>query len=69
MVPNQCLYMHQHAVRTAATLYSEGTLTLTEAATQAGVTPAGLQRFVARFGLAAAPQSTETRKRVHVTAD
>jgi hypothetical protein len=61
--------MHQHAVRTAATLYSEGTLTLNEAATQAGVTPAGLQRFVARFGLPAVSQSTETPKTVQVTAD
>jgi hypothetical protein len=61
--------MHQHAVRTAATLYSEGTLTLGAAAKQAGVTPARLRRFVQRFGIPAVTPETGAREQVQVTAD
>jgi hypothetical protein len=61
--------MHQHAVRTAATLYSEGSLTLDAAAKQAGVTPTRLERFVQRFGLPTAPHTAETRDTVRVAAD
>ena len=61
--------MHQHAVRTAATLYSEGSLTLDAAAKQAGVTPARLERSVRRFGLPTATRTTETRETVRVAAD
>jgi hypothetical protein len=61
--------MHQHAVRTAATLYSEGSLTLDAAAKQAGVTPTRLERFVQRFGLPTAAHTAETRDTVRVAAD
>lgn len=61
--------MHQHAVRTAATLYSEGSLTLDAAAKQAGVTPTRLERFVRRAGLPAPATTTETRETVQVAAD
>jgi hypothetical protein len=61
--------MHQHAVRTAATLYSEGSLTLDSAAKQAGVTPTRLEWFVQRFGLPTASHTTETRDTVRVAAD
>jgi hypothetical protein len=60
--------MHQHAVRTAATLYSEGSLTLDAAAKQAGVTPTQMERFVQRAGLPT-PATAETRETVRVAAD
>lgn len=61
--------MHQHAVRTAATLYSEGSLTLDAAAMQAGVTPTRLERFVTRFGLPTPETTHQTRDSVRVAAD
>ena len=61
--------MHQHAVRTAATLYSEGSLTLDAAAKQAGITPTRMERFVSRFGLPTTEQAHETRDTVRVAAD
>lgn len=61
--------MHQHAVRTAATLYSEGSLTLDTAAKQAGVTPTRMERFVARFGLPEPETTHRTRDSVRVAAD
>jgi hypothetical protein len=42
--------MSQHAVRTAMTLYQNGTLDLTTAARQAGISPDRLRRSVDRIG-------------------
>ena len=61
--------MHQHAVRTAATLYSEGSLTLDAAAKQAGVTPTRMERFVRRFGVTPPTTTTEPTETVRVAAD
>ncbi|MCY4730177.1 hypothetical protein KY092_06365 [Natronomonas gomsonensis] len=42
--------MSQHAVRTAMTLYQNGTLDLETAARQAGISPDRLCRAAERFG-------------------
>jgi hypothetical protein len=60
--------MHQHALRTAATLYSEGTLPLTVAAKQAGVTQTRLLRCVQRSGLPVVEPEHETDERVRLLA-
>lgn len=61
--------MHQHALRTAATLYREGTWTLETAANHAGVTPEHFEQTVERYGLAVAEHATETAEKVRVAAD
>lgn len=61
--------MYQHAIRTAATLYVEGTWDVETAASQAGVTPAALEHAVERYGLTAAKLELESTGRVQVTAD
>lgn len=62
--------MHQHAMRTAATLYTEGTLDAETAAKQAGVTPTRLEHFVERCGLSVAALDAESPTgRVRVAAD
>jgi predicted HTH domain antitoxin len=43
--------MHQHAVQTAITLCESGTLTLDQAARQAGTTPDRLQRTLRTYGV------------------
>ena len=58
--------MQQHALRTALTLYADGTLSLETAARRAGVTPDRLRRAAARRGR----DSTVTEaERVTVGAD
>ena len=42
--------MQQHALRTALTLYADGTLSLETAARRAGVAPDRLRRAAARCG-------------------
>ena len=61
--------MHQHAMRTAATLYAEGTWDVETAASQAGVTPTALEYAVGRYGLTATELELESTGRVRVAAD
>jgi len=61
--------MHQHAMRTAATLYAEGTWDVETAARQAGVTPTELEHLVERYGLAVSELDLESTGRVRVAAD
>lgn len=62
--------MHQHAMRTAATLYTEGTLDVETAAKQAGVTPTRLEHYVERCGLSVSGLEAEVSTgRVRVAAD
>ena len=61
--------MHQHAMRTAATLYTEGTLDVETAAKQAGVTPTRLELYVERCGLSASALDVDSTGRVRVAAD
>jgi len=62
--------MHQHAMRTAATLYTEGTLDVETAAKQAGVTATRLEHYVKRCGLTASSLGADApRGRVQVAAD
>ena len=60
--------MQQHALRTALTLYADGTLSLETAAGRAGVAPDRLRRAAARRGRDRDPAVTET-ERVTVGAD
>ena len=60
--------MQQHALRTALTLYADGTLSLETAARRAGVAPDRLRRAAARCGRDRDPTVTET-ERVTVGAD
>jgi hypothetical protein len=62
--------MQQHALRTALTLYADGTLSLETAARRAGVAPDRLRRAAARRGRDRDrdPTVTET-ERVTVGAD
>jgi len=61
--------MQQYAMRTAATLYVEGTWDVETAARQAGVTPTRLEHVVERYGLAVSDLDTESTGRVRVAAD
>jgi len=61
--------MHQHAMRTAATLYVEGTWDVETAARQAGVTPTELEHYVERCGLAVSALDAASTGRVRVAAD
>jgi hypothetical protein len=56
-------------MRTAATLYAEGTWDVETAARQAGVTPAELEHLVERYGLAVSELDLESTGRVRVAAD
>lgn len=60
--------MSQHAVRTAMTLYQNGTLDLTTAARQAGISPDRLSRSVDRLGGATTTARTDPEP-VAVRAD
>lgn len=60
--------MQQHALRTALTLYADGTLSLETAAGRAGVAPDRLRRAAARRGRDPDPTVTEA-ERVTVGAD
>ena len=60
--------MQQHALRTALTLYADGTLSLETAARRAGVAPDRLRRAAARRGRDRGPTVTEA-ERVTVGAD
>ncbi|MFT4910029.1 MAG: hypothetical protein ACI9TI_001197 [Natronomonas sp.] len=60
--------MHQHALRTAMTLYEGGTLDLSTAANQAGVSPDRLRRAVQRAG-GSVPTPEVDAGRVAVGAD
>jgi hypothetical protein len=62
-------HMHQHAMRTAATLYAEGTWDVETAARQAGVTPTELKHVVERYGLTTTELEFESTGRVRVAAD
>jgi hypothetical protein len=59
--------MHQHALRTAATLYVDGTWTKDAAAKYAGVRPTRLEETVENLGLDRS--TTERAKKVRVAAD
>ena len=61
--------MHQHAMRTAATLYAEGTWDVETAATSAGVTPTELEHVVERYGLTTTELDVASTRRVRVAAD
>jgi hypothetical protein len=61
--------MHQHALRTAATLYVDGTWTRDAAAKYAGVRPIHLDETVENMGMTVPETPTETREPVPVTAD
>lgn len=62
--------MHQHAMRTAVTLYAEGTLDVETAAKQAGVAPTRLEHYVERCGLPVSALDAESPAgRVRVAAD
>jgi predicted HTH domain antitoxin len=62
--------MQQHALRTALTLYADGTLSLETAARRAGVTPDRLRRAAARRGRDRDRDPTVTdTERVTVGAD
>lgn len=64
--------MTRHALRTALTLYQDGTLDLETAATQAGVAPAALERALARTGRRVEARETapeRERERLSVGAD
>ena len=62
--------MQQHALRTALTLYADGTLSLETAARRAGVAPDRLRRAAARRGRDRDRDSTVTEtERVAVGAD
>jgi hypothetical protein len=56
-------------MRTAATLYAEGTWDAETAARQAGVTAAELEHVVERYGLTATELEVERTRRVPVAAD
>jgi hypothetical protein len=56
-------------MRTAATLYAEGTWDVETAARQAGVTPTELEHLVERYGLAVSELDLESTGRVRVAAD
>ena len=60
--------MQQHALRTAMTLYEAGTLDLSTAASQAGVSPDRLRRAVRRAG-GSVPTPGMDAGRVAVGAD
>ena len=60
--------MQQHALRTALTLYADGTLSLETAARRAGVAPDRLRRAAARCGRDRDPVAADT-ERVTVGAD
>ena len=62
--------MHQHAMRTAVTLYTEGTLDVETAAKQAGVTATRLEHYVERRGLTVSGLEADAPTgRVQVAAD
>jgi predicted HTH domain antitoxin len=62
--------MQQHALRTALTLYADGTLSLETAARRAGVAPDRLRRAAARRGRDRDRDLTVTEaERVTVGAD
>jgi hypothetical protein len=56
-------------MRTAATLYVEGTWDVETAARQAGVTPTELEHYVERCGLAVSALDAASAGRVRVAAD
>jgi hypothetical protein len=56
-------------MRTAATLYVEGTWDVETAARQAGVTPTELEHVVERYGLTPTELEIEPTRRVRVAAD
>jgi hypothetical protein len=56
-------------MRTAATLYAEGTWDVETAARQAGVTPGELEHLVERYGLTTTELEIEPTRRVRVAAD
>ena len=60
--------MQQHALRTALTLYADGTLSLETAAGRAGVAPERLRRAAARYGRDRDPVTADA-ERVTVGAD
>ena len=60
--------MQQHALRTALTLYADGTLSLETAARRAGVAPDRLHRAAARRGRDRDPVTADA-ERVTVGAD
>ena len=60
--------MQQHALRTALTLYADGTLRLETAARRAGVAPDRLRRAAARHSRDRDPTVTDA-ERVTVGAD
>lgn len=64
--------MTQHALRTALTLYQDGTLDLQTAATQAGVPAESLERALASTGRPVEVRETDperARERVSIGAD
>jgi len=62
--------MQQHAMRTAATLYTEGTLDVETAANHAGVTATRLERYVERCGRSVSSLEADAPAgRVQVAAD
>lgn len=64
--------MTQHALRTALTLYQDGTLDLRTAAAQAGVSAESLERALARTGRpveAREPEPERDLERVSIGAD
>lgn len=61
--------MHQHALRTAATLYVDGTWTRDAAAKHAGVRPTRLDRMVEKLGLSVPESTAESAEAVPVVAD
>ena len=60
--------MKQHALRTAMTLYEDGTLDLSTAANQAGIPAERLRRAVRRTG-ESPPTATAETDRVSLYAD
>jgi hypothetical protein len=56
-------------MRTAATLYAEGSWDVETAAKQAGVTPTQLEHYVERCGLAVSALDAASPGRVRVAAD
>lgn len=63
--------MTQHALRTALTLYQDGTLDLQTAASQAGVSAESLERALARTGRPVEARADPEREleRVSIGAD
>lgn len=62
--------MHRHAMRTAVTLYAEGTLDVETASKQAGVAPARLEHYLEQCGLSVSALDAESPAgRVRVAAD